>query len=121
MNATPLKCIRRHCLWCCNGQSPEVSLCPSEGCPLHPFRFGKRILGRSTVKAIRLRCLDCVGGSHLEVGRCDTDCHLHRYRFGKNPNFSEETRAKRREAAILRKTPAARSGSRHEHRDAVVE
>lgn len=37
---SPLKAIRAHCLECA-GTTNEVSLCPIEGCPLYPFRFGK--------------------------------------------------------------------------------
>lgn len=37
----PLKAIRAKCLDCCCSQINEVKLCPSQDCPLHPFRFGK--------------------------------------------------------------------------------
>lgn len=40
----------------------------------------------SPMKAIREKCLDCCCGSSLEVKNCTcTNCHLHPYRFGKNP------------------------------------
>lgn len=39
---TPLKAIRAKCLDCCCGQTYEVRMCPSEDCPLHEYRFGKR-------------------------------------------------------------------------------
>jgi hypothetical protein len=35
---TPLKAIRSHCLWCCNGSANEVSLCTAKACPLHSYR-----------------------------------------------------------------------------------
>lgn len=38
---SPIKAIRAKCLDCCCDSSNEVKLCPAEGCPLHPFRFGK--------------------------------------------------------------------------------
>ena len=38
---SPLKAIRAKCLDCVCNQTIEVKLCPSESCPLHPFRFGK--------------------------------------------------------------------------------
>lgn len=38
---SPLKAIRAKCLDCMCGQSVEIKLCPSEDCPLYPFRFGK--------------------------------------------------------------------------------
>ena len=37
---TPLKSIRAYCLDCMGGNAAEVRRCPSEGCPLHPFRMG---------------------------------------------------------------------------------
>ena len=37
---TPVQAIRAHCLQC-SYSAHEVKLCPAEGCPLHPFRFGK--------------------------------------------------------------------------------
>jgi len=40
-NRSPLKAIKAKCLDCCCGQQNEVKLCPSEKCPLHPFRLGK--------------------------------------------------------------------------------
>jgi len=36
-----LKAIRLKCLECCCDQVVEVRLCPSEDCPLWPFRMGK--------------------------------------------------------------------------------
>lgn len=39
------------------------------------------------VKSIRKKCLDCSGGSRKEVRECMlTDCPLHPFRMGKNPN-----------------------------------
>lgn len=40
MKKTPLKSIRSKCLDCMAGQPGEVRLCPSEDCPLYPYRFG---------------------------------------------------------------------------------
>lgn len=37
----PVKAIRAKCLDCVCNQPKEVQLCPSEDCPLHPFRMGK--------------------------------------------------------------------------------
>jgi len=38
------------------------------------------------LKAIRAKCLDCCGSSY-EVSLCScTDCALHPFRLGKNPN-----------------------------------
>jgi hypothetical protein len=64
----PLKAVRKHCLWCCNGSFAEVKLCAAKSCPLWPFRHGHRppdsrgaaFLGTS-LRAIRRRCIDCSG------------------------------------------------------------
>lgn len=37
---TPVKAIRAKCLDCCSDQPGEVRLCPSENCPLWPYRMG---------------------------------------------------------------------------------
>lgn len=36
-----MKAIRAKCIDCCCGDKNQVKLCPSEDCPIHPFRFGK--------------------------------------------------------------------------------
>ena len=40
MERTPLKAIRAKCLDCVAEQPQEVRLCPSEKCPLWPYRMG---------------------------------------------------------------------------------
>ena len=42
---TPIKAIRAKCLDCVCWQPKEVRLCPSEKCPLHPYRMGHRPKG----------------------------------------------------------------------------
>lgn len=42
-NRSPLKAIRAKCIDCCCGNKAEVRLCPSEKCPLWPFRSGHRL------------------------------------------------------------------------------
>ena len=37
---TPLRSIRAKCLDCVSQQPMEVRLCPSEDCPLWPYRMG---------------------------------------------------------------------------------
>lgn len=39
---TPIKAIRAKCLDCTCDNRDEVRLCPSEKCPLHPYRMGRR-------------------------------------------------------------------------------
>ena len=51
------------------------------------------------IKAIRAKCIDCCAGQKNEVKLCPaTDCGLHPYRLGHNPNrkprqLSDEQRA----------------------------
>jgi hypothetical protein len=119
---SPLRALRNHCQWCCNGSAHEVKLCSATSCPLWAFRLGHRpaaeekaaaaevklyplerasmgaeflAKGGTTLKAIRRRCLDCSGGSQVAANACAaSDCDLHPFRKGKNPNFkiSEERR-----------------------------
>ena len=109
---TPLKAVRSHCLWCCNGSSNEVSLCTARACPLWPYRFGHRpdaaelvelatdptpvypserpatradlvADGATGLAMIRRRCIDCSGASAIAVKACRaTDCALHPFRLG---------------------------------------
>jgi hypothetical protein len=93
---TPLQTIWKYCLWCCIGQPSEVRMCPSESCPLHPYRNGlmPAIKGPSSLKAIRSRCLECVGGSVKDVAECQTACILNPFRLGHNPNYGEVKRSR---------------------------
>ena len=84
-NLTPLQSIRKYCLWCMNDQPLEVRLCPSDDCPLFPFRFGKRTIKSSSLKAIRKRCLDCTEGPSYTRNCPFTDCPLFTFRMGHNP------------------------------------
>ena len=133
---SPLKAVRRHCLWCCNGSSNEVALCPATRCPLWPLRFGKRptpeilaevppldgypledetsareVAQGSRTKAIRRRCLDCSGYSTQEGKSCKfTTCDLYPYRLGKSPNrvrnLSEEQKQALRDRFACVRTKA---------------
>jgi hypothetical protein len=38
---TPVKSIRKHCLWCCCGSFALVKDCPTKDCPLWIYRLGK--------------------------------------------------------------------------------
>lgn len=84
---TPLRSIRKYCLWCCCDSFHEVSLCPAESCSLWPFRFGKGSKGKGgLLKPIRLKCLDCSAGQQSKVRNCwNKDCPLYPYRMGKRP------------------------------------
>jgi hypothetical protein len=83
----PMQVIRKYCLWCCNGQSREVLLCPSTDCSLYNYRLGKRENPDNTTacKAIRGRCVDCIG--KVTTKSCKfTECLIYAFRQGKNPN-----------------------------------
>jgi len=105
--SSPLKVIRKYCLWCMAGQSYLVAGCETKDCPLFLFRMNKSVRGRSRLKAIRKRCLDCAGSSD-EVKSCNSYqgnpdkvevCPLWEYRFGKNPKL----KGKRGNPEALRK------------------
>ena len=88
---TPVKAIRKKCLWCCLDQPSEVRLCPCKECSLYPYRFGHKpknaaVPKVNTLKAIRLRCLDCSAYLPSRVRECPIcDCVLYPYRLGRNP------------------------------------
>jgi hypothetical protein len=121
-HSTPLRAVRRHCLWCCNGSFNEVRLCLAKSCPLWPFRHGRNpaaaeraavagqpvhplertLAGASGLKAIRRRCLDCSGGTDAAVRSCAfSDCALHAFRFGRNPNIVRSPERKEADARRL--------------------
>jgi len=84
---TPLKAIRKYCLWCVLKNSLEVRLCQDNTCPLYPLRFGKRKQSYSVLKAIRQRCKDCSEGTLPAIKNCEfPDCSLFIYRSGHNPS-----------------------------------
>lgn len=57
-------------------------------CQFYAYRTGE---GRPKVREIRSMCLYCMGGSYKEVRECDnTNCPLHPFRMGTNPNRKRE-------------------------------
>jgi hypothetical protein len=100
---TPLQAIRKRCVWCCGGSTKDVAFCSARGCVLHPWRFGKVPVGAtmSALRTIRQKCLNDCGEPSAAVQACDlVECPLHLFRLGKSPNVTEETRCKRRDAAM---------------------
>lgn len=105
-NMTPMRSIRHKCLWCCADSAKEVRLCPAVDCQLWEYRLGKRPehAQRTPGQAIKAKCRDCCGETWADVQKCpglklaDGPCTLHPFRAGANPNISEETRARQREA-----------------------
>ncbi len=87
---TPLKSVRKKCLWCCDNQPNEVKLCPVTECELYPFRFGKNPNKNNTLKLmlIRQHCIVCSSYSPQEVRECwEKDCSIYMYRLGRNPKL----------------------------------
>lgn len=82
--STPLKAIRKKCLDCAGGQT-EVRKCAEENCDLHPFRMGKGVKGKGSIrKPIRRYCLWCCLGRSNEAKLCpSTGCPLYGYRSGR--------------------------------------
>jgi hypothetical protein len=40
----PLKAIKEYCNWCTNDMKDERLECPVINCPLHSYRFGRKII-----------------------------------------------------------------------------
>jgi hypothetical protein len=108
---TPIKSIRKYCLWCCIGSRMEIKLCPVYKCPIYRYRMGgkldlqaliklnpeankeenkKDIISNfhlGPVKAIRKKCWYCSTYSTKEIKNCEhTDCQQFLYRMGTNPS-----------------------------------
>ena len=83
---TPLKSIRKNCLWCANNFPAEVRICSCKNCSLFPFRMGKKTKKGSLIKVIKRHCFNCGEGTAQKVRACDlTDCFLFPYRNGESP------------------------------------
>lgn len=87
----PRQAIRDHCRWCCENREKEIEICPSERCPLHPYRMVGLPAGNDLLlKTIRRKCLDCMSGSRAEVRECTSlHCALWGFRLGNNPFFRQ--------------------------------
>lgn len=94
---TPGKAIRKVCVECV-GSIYEVRHCGGDKmlgqgdkngqCWLYPYRLGS---GRPSVRRIRKHCLECMAGSYKLVAKCRSyNCHLHQFRYGKNPNYGHK-------------------------------
>ena len=87
--STPIKSIRKYCLWCMNGSHEEIKNCTSgDECVLYLYRFGKRPKTKdrlTPVKSIRKKCINCIE-SLPDIKNCIHDkCVLYPYRMGKRP------------------------------------
>lgn len=78
VNLNRRQAIRERCLNCKAWYPSEVTNCPFNHCPLHPFRTsnGKQNPAQRE-KAIKQYCLSCMNGQVGEVRRCTVpDCPL---------------------------------------------
>ena len=88
---TPLRAIRKKCLWCCLGSPNEIRICRVTRCSLYRYRPGRKPKAKTddkmtTLRAIREKCLDCSAGSSSRTKDCPfRDCALYTFREGKNP------------------------------------
>jgi hypothetical protein len=86
----PLRALRAYCLDCNCESAEEVRLCPAEGCPLWPFRFGAypndHQGSKSVLRPIKVKCKDCAPEPQDGVRNCAKKCcPLWPYRQGHNP------------------------------------
>ena len=110
--SSPMKAIRAMCLECVGYVSDEVKNCTAPDCPVHPFRLGRSIRGRSRLKAIKQHCLECMGGSRSTVKEChsgprladdEPGCPVHEYRTGHNPKLKGKRKATQKAMEALRR------------------
>lgn len=88
---TPIKVIRKYCLFCTNNQYKEIDLCPDKKCALWKYRYGYRKkeykYKQTPCRAIQKKCQDCTGSK--KTRDCEfTKCALYSHRQAKNPNCS---------------------------------
>jgi predicted Fe-Mo cluster-binding NifX family protein len=50
---TPMQAIKNKCMDCCNFQRKELYLCQVKGCPLWPFRKGRKPVKRQVSEEFR--------------------------------------------------------------------
>ena len=91
---TPVKAIRKYCMWCMIGSSEEIKNCTSgDECILFIWRYGKRPTTKkrlTPIKTIRKKCINC-SETYEEIKTCEeNDCPLHVYRMGKRPIVSTQ-------------------------------
>jgi hypothetical protein len=97
----------------CGGDKCENGGCDPKGvCLFYKFRLGT---GRSSVKTVRKMCLWCMDGNSDLINECfDVKCSLHKFRFGTNPNISDETKKMYAEklknhGGVIRRTPVSKA------------
>ena len=113
--ATALEAIHKHCLMCVNGYRDILRTCEYKACPLWPYRMGTRPadgIPHRPLKACRRFCVDeCQAEQAHQVQGCQGNtwavgpCPLYKFRMGKSPNISQETKEKRRANAKGRPLP----------------
>jgi len=93
---TPGQKIRKVCIRCvasthgvrnCGGNKMLGQGDKDNVCWFYPYRMGR---GRPSVKIVRRSCLECMGGSRKLVKNCgESDCPVHPFRMGRNPNYTQ--------------------------------
>ena len=87
---TPAGAVRAYCTQCLGlplWNREKIGDCQGDqatngGCPLYPFRLGKRL----SVQVFRKYCLYCTCGDREHVAECpSTTCPMYPYRLGTNP------------------------------------
>ena len=118
----PLRAARHKCLDCCCESAEEVQLCPVEGCPLWPFRFGSYPEDhqgpKSVLKPIKLKCKDCAPEPRDAVENCPKKCcPTWPYRLGTNTKL----KGKQRGGPPPKSTQFRKSDGRRNHEQAFFE
>jgi len=80
---TPIKSIRKYCLWCCGGSRKLVRECPVKDCPLWKYRFGKNpnLKGKRVNNLKKIPCFS---------QKTQVDERFFNEKFLSNTNLSEE-------------------------------
>lgn len=97
---SPFQELRSYCHYCVQSRKDsEIENCTGyivfatgKPCPFYTYRMGGK---RFPVKIMRQFCLDCMGGSREAVRECAIkDCHVHPFRFGKNPALARKGKSR---------------------------
>ena len=108
---TALQVIRAFCVECQGNSSPAVIDCSDVACPFYPYRHGVALDkgAHRPLAAIRAYCRKhCPPDGADDIRTCGGDtallgpCPVFPFRLGRNPNISEATREKRRQATLER-------------------
>ena len=108
---SPLTAIRAFCIQCQGEAYQAINDCSDAACPFYPYRRGAALdKGKHRpLTAIRAYCRKyCLPDGADDIRTCGGDtallgpCVVFPFRLGRNPNISEATREKRRQATLER-------------------